>query len=278
MLFRLLAGVADDLSWRVEQATIDDAPARRTVTLTARAVGAALFLALSWVINIDATRRPSGSAFTVAPSKDVLQTDRLPLLTAGIVATVGPSMLPQLAAQSGDLAKSGPTFEVASVKVNESGDLRTTIVFKPGGRFTATNASLGALIRNGYQRSNFQIAGTVSKPSVVAAVDSNNLVVLQQPLGALTANIGYDGDTVSLRQVALARDEGTINGDGSYNTRSQAITEESLSARGSGKPRWRSCNASELLPSACAKKSGPVHLPALYALIALAIASASFCR
>ena len=159
VLLRMAAGVPDDISWRVEQAAIDGPPARRTVTLTARTVGAALVLAISWVINIDATRRSSGSPFSVATSNSVPHTDKLPLLAAGVAATVRPSMLPQFAAQSVDAVRSGPTFEVASIKANKSGELRTTMAFQPGSRFIATNVSLGTLIRNAYQRSNFEIFG-----------------------------------------------------------------------------------------------------------------------
>src|SRR5262245_21429098 len=40
-----------------------------------------------------------------------------------------------------------PTFEVASVKPNKSGDGRVMLGFQPGGRFTATNVSLKMLMR-----------------------------------------------------------------------------------------------------------------------------------
>ena len=43
-----------------------------------------------------------------------------------------------------------PTFEVASVKPNRSGEPRVMIRSEPGGRFTATNVPLRALIRNAY--------------------------------------------------------------------------------------------------------------------------------
>jgi uncharacterized protein (TIGR03435 family) len=50
-----------------------------------------------------------------------------------------------------------PSFEVASVKPNRSGDLRTRMEIQPGGRFTATNVSLRMLINNAYQLFNYQI-------------------------------------------------------------------------------------------------------------------------
>src|SRR5262245_57026044 len=51
----------------------------------------------------------------------------------------------------------GPTFEVASVKPNKSGDGRVMIGMQPGGRFTTTNVPLRALIRQAYQLQDFQI-------------------------------------------------------------------------------------------------------------------------
>jgi uncharacterized protein (TIGR03435 family) len=53
----------------------------------------------------------------------------------------------------------GPTFEVASVKANTSGDLRATLTPQPGGRFTATNVTLAALIRFAYDLPDFQVSG-----------------------------------------------------------------------------------------------------------------------
>jgi bla regulator protein blaR1 len=52
-----------------------------------------------------------------------------------------------------------PTFEVASVKPNNSGDGRVMVQNQPGGRFTATNVTLRLLIRQAYQLQDFQITG-----------------------------------------------------------------------------------------------------------------------
>src|SRR5471030_1141699 len=51
-----------------------------------------------------------------------------------------------------------PQFEVASVKVNTSGDAKV-VMQSPGGRFIATNVTLRQLIRNAYQLQEFQITG-----------------------------------------------------------------------------------------------------------------------
>src|SRR5882672_2523352 len=62
-------------------------------------------------------------------------------------------------AQSSAPAAGVRAFEVASVKPNDSGELRVSIQAVPGGRFTATNAPLRALIRHGYQLQDFQLVG-----------------------------------------------------------------------------------------------------------------------
>jgi hypothetical protein len=52
-----------------------------------------------------------------------------------------------------------PRFEVASVKPHKSDDGSFGILGQPGGRFTATNASLRMLIRTAYQLQDDQIIG-----------------------------------------------------------------------------------------------------------------------
>src|SRR5215510_2629073 len=56
------------------------------------------------------------------------------------------------------LLAQGPSFEVASIKPNNSGDGRVMMQNQPG-RFTATNVTLKQLIRNAYQLQDFQISG-----------------------------------------------------------------------------------------------------------------------
>ena len=53
----------------------------------------------------------------------------------------------------------GPTFEVASVKPNKSGDQRVMMQLPPTGRLTATNISLRLLLRQAYDVQDFQIVG-----------------------------------------------------------------------------------------------------------------------
>jgi uncharacterized protein (TIGR03435 family) len=56
-------------------------------------------------------------------------------------------------------AESGPKFEVASVKVNKSGDTSIRMQALPGGRINVDNATLRLLIRNAYTVQDFQISG-----------------------------------------------------------------------------------------------------------------------
>src|ERR1700730_7458780 len=69
---------------------------------------------------------------------------------------------PQLGAQSSPGADN-PTFEVASVKPNNSGDFRRGIGPAPGGRFSAINVPLRDLIAFAYGvpngRANLQVVG-----------------------------------------------------------------------------------------------------------------------
>jgi uncharacterized protein (TIGR03435 family) len=57
------------------------------------------------------------------------------------------------------VAGGAPTFEVASIKANRSGEVRVTMAPQPGGRFVATNAPLGAIIRNAYQLQEYGLIG-----------------------------------------------------------------------------------------------------------------------
>ena len=83
---------------------------------------------------------------------------------AGIVGStmlVGPILTGIMAqAQPPQVAESPPSFEVASIKANHSGE-RILNMFQlgRGGRFTATNCSLGILIPYAYNVFQFQVSG-----------------------------------------------------------------------------------------------------------------------
>jgi uncharacterized protein (TIGR03435 family) len=84
---------------------------------------------------------------------------------AGVVAVLvfGQRDIVGLRAQSQTLSAPPPSFEVASIKQNKSGDGRVLLGFPPGGRFTATNVPLRALIAAAYGTPqplpNFRIIG-----------------------------------------------------------------------------------------------------------------------
>jgi uncharacterized protein (TIGR03435 family) len=89
------------------------------------------------------------------------------VVLAVTIASVAQGFLPAEAlAQAGSPASAQsppdsrkPTFEVASVKPNKSGDPGMSITTQPGGRYIATNVPVGMLIRNAYQLQESQLVG-----------------------------------------------------------------------------------------------------------------------
>ena len=99
---------------------------------------------------------------------------RSALLTAAwtslmLILWAGVATLPPIHAQSASApaagstatgsAQAGPTFEVASVKPNKSGDQRVMMQLPPNGRITATNIPLRMLLRQAFDVQDFQIVG-----------------------------------------------------------------------------------------------------------------------
>jgi uncharacterized protein (TIGR03435 family) len=86
---------------------------------------------------------------------------RIFVMAAPVLACAGTShLLAQSPAPRPDPAvTSGPTFEVASVRPNKSGEPFVRLGIQPGGRYTATNVPLRLLIRDAYQVQDFQIIG-----------------------------------------------------------------------------------------------------------------------
>lgn len=96
------------------------------------------------------------------------------LALMALAATQSPPPGGQAPSPSSDVA--GPAFEVASIKPNVSGDLRVSIQWSPGGRFTAINAPLRALIRDAYQLQEFELSGgpkwiDAARVDIVAAAE-----------------------------------------------------------------------------------------------------------
>jgi len=72
---------------------------------------------------------------------------------------MAPAIQPQVTAQAGPPPPSEtPTFAVASIRPNNSGDNGVFFTYM-GGRFNATNATLRMLIRNSYGVQDSQIVG-----------------------------------------------------------------------------------------------------------------------
>jgi uncharacterized protein (TIGR03435 family) len=80
---------------------------------------------------------------------------------AGLMLTLlaGLAPTPPLAAQASPAPAAGPTFEVASVKPNKSGDQRAMLSLPPTGRLTATNVPLRLLLRQAFDVQDFQLVG-----------------------------------------------------------------------------------------------------------------------
>jgi Protein of unknown function (DUF3738) len=175
MLLRLLIGIPDDLGWRVDQAVLADTLTQEAIALSARVAGAALFIGALWVIHADAVRRRPAIAVAgpaAALDQEIERTMarrarnvrrsavRLPLLTTGVVATVGVSTRPQLVAHSLRIPAISPVFEVASIKPNPigaAGPTRRQIL--PAGRFVATNIPVRLLIGEAYRVQSDRLVG-----------------------------------------------------------------------------------------------------------------------
>jgi uncharacterized protein (TIGR03435 family) len=82
-------------------------------------------------------------------------------------AVVGALGEPPLRAQTA-ATQQPPAFEVASVKPNKSGDGRIGLMVQPGGRFTATNVTLGTLIGQAYRLQGRGPAGSANSQIVNA--------------------------------------------------------------------------------------------------------------
>ena len=97
--------------------------------------------------NASKVRSHPGSSFLTPMAPAVLA-------VAVVASALNSARLGALAPQ----VPPAPSFEVASIKPNNSGDGRVMLGNQPG-RFTATNVTLRMLIRTAYQLQDFQISG-----------------------------------------------------------------------------------------------------------------------
>ncbi len=91
---------------------------------------------------------------------------------------MAPAIQPQVTAQAGPpLPSETPTFEVASIRPNNSGENGMRFNYFVGGRFTATNVTLRMLIRSAYGMQDSQLVGgpkwtSVDRFNIVAKGDA----------------------------------------------------------------------------------------------------------
>jgi uncharacterized protein (TIGR03435 family) len=90
--------------------------------------------------------------------RNALTSKTVLIAAAAIVAADATNEL-RLAAQSQTPDAKPPAFEVASIKPHKSGDQASSIMVQPGGRYTATNATLRLLVRTAYGAHDDQIVG-----------------------------------------------------------------------------------------------------------------------
>jgi uncharacterized protein (TIGR03435 family) len=113
------------------------------------------------------------------------------LAIVALLIVLGPPNAPGLRAQAQAADANSPAFEVASIKPNKSSDPPGGIGPEPGGRFTARNMTLRALIRTAYNLQDYQISGgpdwVHSDRFDILAKGDSNAIVRSGPLRRLLA-------------------------------------------------------------------------------------------
>ncbi|HEY7188269.1 MAG TPA: TIGR03435 family protein [Vicinamibacterales bacterium] len=126
--------------------------------------------------------RLAAAALTVFLASVALGTLGTPRLSADQGVVVGTNQ-----ASAPDSASSTATFEVASVKPNNSGDGRVMLAMPPTGRITATNVPARLLLQQAYQVQPFQIIGapnwtTSDRFDIVAKAPDGTAPELYRPM------------------------------------------------------------------------------------------------
>ena len=112
------------------------------------------------------------------------------LLPAGICLAVLTATVAALTPASATQTRS--TFEVASIKLNKSGELRGGVDAAPNGRVVVTNTSLRDMVRNGFELQGYELAFGSQLPAWVTS-DRWDIVAQGPPIK----------DQASLRQLRL---------------------------------------------------------------------------
>src|SRR5438876_6362854 len=110
----------------------------------------------------------------------------LPLISLGVMIVAIP-----IFSQGPGRAK--PSFEVATVKPNASGDNRIAILRQPGGRFVATGVSLKMLMGFAYGVRDFQISGgpgwiATDRWNIEARAEEASIPALEAPFDPTVPN------------------------------------------------------------------------------------------
>jgi uncharacterized protein (TIGR03435 family) len=107
-----------------------------------------------------------------------------------------------------------PQFEVASIKPDRSGDMRSAFAIEPGGRLVATNVPVRMLIRMAYQLKDNQISGLpawadsdrfdiTAKPESGSGIKSDDIGLMVQALLAERFKLTFHKETRELPIYAL---------------------------------------------------------------------------
>jgi len=105
--------------------------------------------------------------------------------TAALVAPVIMGLCKPIASQAQSKDTSRPKFEVASIKPNQSSDIRTTAVrpLPASGTYTAENQSVNQLIRQAYDLKPFQLQGG---PKWIEDFSSDKYDIVAKAAGPVT--------------------------------------------------------------------------------------------
>jgi uncharacterized protein (TIGR03435 family) len=167
LLWRLLAGIPDDIGWSIDRASDEGTLAHGTIVWAGRFIGAAFFIGALWMLAAEGDRararddvlsvvQSSASDRDVDPSPPSHRSSMLSAIANRVVAAVSASAGPSQSASSDDDIH----FEVASIRPNPAGrGGPTSTDVTPGGRYTAINMPIDLLIGQAFDVRNVELVG-----------------------------------------------------------------------------------------------------------------------
>jgi uncharacterized protein (TIGR03435 family) len=102
--------------------------------------------------------RPHGRAGHIATTT-VIGAALLLLFSLGPFSVAGVAQTSSTKIETAPLTRQWPSFDVASIKSNASGDLRGSMRMLPGGHIEARNRTARLLVQNAYHLQDFQVVG-----------------------------------------------------------------------------------------------------------------------